>query len=68
MNENLSDIVKHNFKTLALPVTCFKGDGLNILTQLNQQFDLIYVDPSKETSNPIKFFVGKIVSLISQKK
>lgn len=48
INETLSDIVKHNFEVLNQNnIECIKGDGLELLTQNNEQYDWIYLDPSR---------------------
>lgn len=55
----LSAIVKHNFIQLNCDnITCIEGDSTETLKNLNQQFDWIYVDPSRR--NDIK---GKVFML-----
>ncbi|HEX8576256.1 MAG TPA: class I SAM-dependent methyltransferase [Flavobacterium sp.] len=60
LNENLSDIVAHNFEKLGSEnIRCIKGDSLQILQQLNRQFDWIYVDPSRRNDIKEKVFMLK---------
>jgi hypothetical protein len=59
INPELSAIVKHNFIQLNCNnITCIEDDSTETLKNLNQQFDWIYVDPSRR--NDIK---GKVFML-----
>ena len=59
LNSELSELVAHNFKQLnALNVTCINGDSLEVLKNLNQKFDWIYIDPSRRNE-----FKGKVFML-----
>jgi hypothetical protein len=59
INSELSAIVKHNFQQLGVTnVSCIAGDSYEILKNLNQQYDWIYIDPSRR--NEIK---GKVFML-----
>lgn len=56
----LSQIVKHNFKELkAKNITCYPKDGLEVLKELNQKFDWIYIDPSRRNDSKGKVFLLK---------
>jgi hypothetical protein len=60
MNYELSDIVNHNFKQLkAENIKCFAGDSFDILKNLNQKFDWIYIDPSRRSDAKGKVFMLK---------
>ena len=58
INADLSQIVKHNFEILeATNTECYQGDSTEILKQLNQTFDCIYVDPSRRNDAKGKVFM-----------
>ena len=58
INEDLSQIVAHNFTQLNVEnVTCISGDSEEILEKLNQKFDWIYIDPSRRTNAKGKVFM-----------
>mgnify|MGYP003585228875 FL=1 len=58
INPELSKIVQHNFKQLkAENITCISGDSTDILKQLNQRFDCIYIDPSRRNDAKGKVFL-----------
>lgn len=58
LNSDLSQIVKHNFKILkASNIECYQGDSTEILEQLNQKFDCIYIDPSRRNDAKGKVFI-----------
>ncbi len=60
INEDLSKIVAHNYKQLAISnIECLAGNSAEILKQLNQQFDCIYVDPSRRNDVKGKVFMLK---------
>jgi THUMP domain-like len=60
LNKELSEIVNHNFKTLNKDnITCIYGDSFEILKNINQQFDWIYVDPSRRSELKGKVFMLK---------
>lgn len=60
INVDLSEIVKHNFKTLNQNnITCIHGDSFTILKYLNENFDWIYVDPSRRSDVKGKVFLLK---------
>ena len=60
INEELSEIVKHNFEKLNTDnVECFAGDSLAILQELNRKFDWIYIDPSRRNDAKGKVFMLK---------
>lgn len=60
INENLSEIVQHNFEILNVRnIKCYFGDSLDILKNLNTQFDWIYIDPSRRNDTKGKVFMLK---------
>jgi THUMP domain-like/Conserved hypothetical protein 95 len=60
LNKELSEIVNHNFKILNKNnITCIYGDSFEILKTLNQQFDWIYIDPSRRSELKRKVFMLK---------
>ena len=60
MNYELSDVVNHNFQQLkADNIKCFGGDSFEILKNLNQKFDWIYIDPSRRSDVKGKVFMLK---------
>ena len=60
INENLSEVVKHNIKVLeAENIESVTGDGLKILKHDDTNFDWIYLDPSRRDKNRNKrFFIS----------
>lgn len=60
LNTELSERVAHNFKQMTVPnVNCLAGDSLFILKELGQQFDWIYIDPSRRNDAKGKVFMLK---------
>jgi hypothetical protein len=60
INNELSDIVKHNCKQLkAYNISCYAGDSLETLLKLNTQWDWIYIDPSRRNDAKGKVFMLK---------
>ena len=58
INNDLSEIVQHNFKHLKIEnITCSSGDSTEILKNINQQFDCIYIDPSRRNDAKGKVFI-----------
>jgi len=58
INADLSQIVKHNFEILeATNIECYQGDSTEILKQLNQTYDCIYIDPSRRNDAKGKVFM-----------
>jgi 16S rRNA G966 N2-methylase RsmD len=57
-NSELSEIVKHNLSQLkADNIQCISGKSEEILKNLNQQFDWIYIDPSRRNDSKGKVFM-----------
>ncbi len=57
INTDLCQIVAHNAQQLNLKNLEVKpGDGREILTQINQQFDWIYIDPARRDQQQKKVF------------
>lgn len=57
LNESLQPISQHNFQVLrAKNINSIQDDGLKVLTNLNQQFDWIYIDPSRRHDSKGKVF------------
>lgn len=60
LNAALSEIVAHNFKILKKDsIRCLHGDSSDILKELNQKFDWIYIDPSRRSNAKGKVFMLK---------
>lgn len=58
--ENLSAIVKHNFKVLnAANLETISGDSILYLQNSNEKFDWIYIDPARRDDNKSKVFLLK---------
>jgi len=58
LKQDLSEIVKHNFEVLnQTNITCIHGDSLKTLQNANQQFDWIYIDPSRRSDAKGKVFM-----------
>ena len=58
LNADLSQIVKHNCEVLKVSnIECYQGDSTEILKQLNQKFDCIYIDPSRRNDAKGKVFM-----------
>ena len=58
INEELSEIVTHNFEQLAAKnIQCIMGDSSDIIKNLNQKFDWIYIDPSRRNETKGKVFM-----------
>lgn len=60
INEELSAIVKHNFKQLKVENCSFyAADSENVLKDVNQKWDWIYIDPSRRNDAKGKVFMLK---------
>ncbi len=58
ISEELSEIVKHNFKQLGSDnINCISGDGPEILKNSDSNFDWIYIDPSRRNDSKGKVFM-----------
>lgn len=58
INPELSKIVQHNFEQLKTKnITCISGDSTEILKELDQYFDCIYIDPSRRNAAKGKVFL-----------
>lgn len=58
INSVLSQIVDHNFKQLnQTNIECFTGNGIEILQRTNQNYDWIYIDPSRRNDLKGKVFM-----------
>jgi hypothetical protein len=58
INPELSQIVKHNFEQFQVQnISCHSGDSLEILAQLQTQYDWIYIDPSRRNDAKGKVFM-----------
>lgn len=57
INPELVEIVRHNNVCLgAKNIDVIQGDGLEILQNLNEQFDWIYIDPARRDNQQKKVF------------
>ncbi|OXG04834.1 hypothetical protein BC749_105172 [Flavobacterium araucananum] len=60
INEDLSAIVKHNFEQLQVKnCTFYANDSTNVLNELDQKWDWIYIDPSRRNDAKGKVFMLK---------
>ncbi len=60
INEKLSEIVTSNFEQLECNnINCICGDSSEIIEELNQKFDWIYIDPSRRNDVKGKVFLLK---------
>lgn len=60
INPILSDIVKHNYKQLNTDnITCVSDDGIEALKTAKNNFDWIYIDPSRRSDIKGKVFLLK---------
>jgi hypothetical protein len=60
INEDLSAIVSHNFEQLHIKNSHFYADdSANVLNNLNQKWDWIYIDPSRRNDAKGKVFMLK---------
>ncbi len=60
LNLELSKIAQHNFKQLQCNnVQCITGNSIDYLKNSTQQFDTIYVDPSRRNDTKGKVFLLK---------
>ncbi|MET2984959.1 THUMP-like domain-containing protein [Aureibaculum conchae] len=58
INKELSDIANHNFKTLCVKNgKTINADGIIHLKEKNQQYDWIYIDPSRRNDAKGKVFL-----------
>lgn len=58
INAYLSNIVAHNNKALGVTnIKCIAKDGIETLKDLNQEFDWIYIDPSRRDNSKNKVFL-----------
>ena len=58
INEGLSTIVKHNYQQLKVKnITTFSGDGLKYIKNSKENFDCIYIDPSRRNDIKGKVFL-----------
>jgi hypothetical protein len=60
INPELSKIVQHNFEQLNVKnITCYSGNSLEILIELNTNWDWMYIDPSRRNDAKGKVFMLK---------
>lgn len=58
INTELSEIVSHNFQQLDVSnIECIQGDSSQILENLKQKFDWMYIDPSRRNEGKGKVFM-----------
>lgn len=58
INHELSKIVSHNFKVLNTSnIECLNENGIDALKKIDQQFDWIYIDPSRRDNSKNKVFL-----------
>jgi hypothetical protein len=60
INEDLSDIVQHNFQQLGVKnCFCYAGDSAHTLKESDLKWDWIYIDPSRRNDAKGKVFMLK---------
>ncbi len=60
INPKLSAITAHNFKQLnVLNIECLSGDSQSILSDSDQTWDWVYIDPSRRSESKGKVFMLK---------
>jgi len=60
IDSNLSKIATHNFKQLKKTnITCLAENGIEYLKKSSENFDVIYVDPSRRSDSKGKVFLLK---------
>ena len=60
IDSNLSKIAAHNFKQLnKTNITCLAENGIEYLKKSSENFDVIYVDPSRRSDSKGKVFLLK---------
>jgi hypothetical protein len=60
INPELSNLVKHNFEQLNISnITCYAGDSITTLSNLNTKWDWIFIDPSRRNETKGKVFMLK---------
>ena len=60
IDKSLSEIVTHNFKVLkANNIECYKLDSSEVLKNRNENFNWIYIDPSRRNDSKGKVFMLK---------
>ena len=60
INEDLSEIVKNNYKSLVINnIICLSGDSTQILLDNEQKYSWIYIDPSRRNDSKGKVFMLK---------
>ncbi len=60
IDENISKISAHNFKQLGVNnIQVITGDGIKYLHKKNDNFDVIYIDPSRRNNEKRKVFLLK---------
>ena len=57
VNEDLLIMAKHNSSVFKSSIKFHTGDGIQILKDLDQPFDCIYLDPSRRSSSKQKVFL-----------
>lgn len=58
INDNLSEIVTHNCKSLNVGnINCLNENGIDALKRINKSFDWIYIDPSRRDDTKKKVFL-----------
>ena len=58
MNEKLSQLAHHNFEKLRVSnIQPYCGDGLEFLQNSNEQYDWVYIDPSRRSEIKGKVFL-----------
>lgn len=57
INSELYKIVNHNYKVLNVDIKCYNESGIDVLKQIDETFDWIYIDPSRRDHCKKKVFL-----------
>ncbi|AOW20068.1 THUMP-like domain-containing protein [Urechidicola croceus] len=58
INEELSEIVSHNFNQLEISnIQTIASDGIEYFKKINQKYDWVYIDPSRRNDSKGKVFL-----------
>ena len=69
-NQELFEVVQHNFKVLNAPIKCYQTSCEDFLDKNTQLFDLAYIDPSRRDENKRVFKLAEctpnVIELLPQ--
>lgn len=69
-NQELFEVVQHNFKVLNAPIKCYQTSCEDFLSKNTKTFDLAYIDPSRRDENKRVFKLAEctpnVIELLPQ--